>query len=179
MFCFASVFSDLSHSYEGWQPMKNCAVWNEDRSVAVLQPPLCCLFPVQLTNDQNSSNICQGSLLSHDVTKLCSALKWWWIYSGIFVTAQKSPFTVGFFSPAPYGLHHIHEQVNMKEQIRAIHFQHTATVSLLSFFFLGGGSIFGIFSFSLLLSQLLLVHEHTTWSLNVWNIILSKCGWCT
>lgn len=82
--------------------MKVCAVWNEDHSVAIHPPtpPPYCLLPAQLTNDQNSSNICQGSLLSHDVTKLCSALIWWWWYSGIFVTAQKSVFpffTAGLF----------------------------------------------------------------------------------
>lgn len=80
--------------------MKVCAVWNEDHSVAIHPPPPYCLLPAQLTNDQNSSNICRGSLLSHDVTKLCSALIWWWWYSGIFVTAQKSVFpffTAGLF----------------------------------------------------------------------------------
>lgn len=88
-FVLLEFFSDPSDSYEGLQPMKNCSAWNEDSSIAILQPPLCCWFTVQLANDLNSSNICQGSLLSHDVTKLRSALKWW-IYSGIFVTAQKS-----------------------------------------------------------------------------------------
>lgn len=146
--------------------MKVCAVWNEDHSVAIHPPPPYCLLPAQLTNDQNSSNICRGSLLSHDVTKLCSALIWWWWYSGIFVTAQKSVFpffTAGlvfffflFFSfPAPYATHTNRSAWWNKRA--PLHLQHTATGShsfcFASFFF----RILLLMLLSLLLGQRFLV----------------------
>lgn len=166
--------------------MKVCAVWNEDHSVAIHPPPPYCLLPAQLTNDQNSSNICQGSLLSHDVTKLCSALIWWWWYSGIFVTAQKSVFpffTAGlfFFFFFSCALRHTHQQVGMMEQKSSTpspaHCNRQSFFLFCFFFFFE--YCYSCFSLCFWVSGFWFKNtRHEVWMYESISKI-SKCGWCT